>query len=115
MKQKALTIIAILMFMPMWIFGQDYKDLWKEVRAAESKDLPQTVIRHLTRIEEKAQKEQAYYQLLKAYPLSCQATGGYRPGLARPCRGATASTGAAGERRCIEGGLCHHPLSHLSG
>ncbi len=66
MKQKALTIIAILMFMPMWIFGQDYKDLWKEVRAAESKDLPQTVIRHLTRIEEKAQKEQAYGQLLKA-------------------------------------------------
>ena len=66
MKQKTLTIIAILMFMPMWIFGQDYQDLWKEVRAAENKDLPQTVITHLTSIEEKAKKEKAYGQLLKA-------------------------------------------------
>ncbi len=66
MRQKALTIIAVFLFMPMWIFGQDYNALWKKVSEANVKDLPQTAISHLTTIEKKAQKEKAYGQLLKA-------------------------------------------------
>lgn len=66
MKQKVLTLIAVLMFMPMWIFGQNYRDLWKQVQKAENEDLPQTAIKHLTAIEEKAIEEKAYGQLLKA-------------------------------------------------
>ena len=66
MKQKILTIIAIIMLMPMWIFGQDYKSLWKKVSDAVDKDHPQTTISHLTTIEEKAQRENAYGQFLKA-------------------------------------------------
>ncbi len=66
MKQKTLTIIAIIMLVPMWIFGQDYKSLWKQVSDAVDKDHPQTAISHLSTIEGKAQKEKAYGQLLKA-------------------------------------------------
>ncbi|MBQ9677796.1 MAG: alpha-2-macroglobulin [Prevotella sp.] len=75
MRQKALTIIAVFLFMPMWIFGQDYNALWKKVHDAAEKDLPQTAITHLTTIEQKAQKEKVYGQLLKAalYRASMQA------------------------------------------
>ena len=66
MRQKTLTIIAILLFMPMWIFGQDYNALWKKVHEAAAKDLPQTAVTHLTTIEQKAQKEKVYGQLLTA-------------------------------------------------
>ena len=66
MNKKTLTIIAIIMLMPMWIFGQDYRSLWKQVKDAEDKDLPQTAITHLTSIEKKARKEGVYGQLLKA-------------------------------------------------
>ena len=66
MNKKILTIIAIIMLVPMWIFGQDYRSLWKQVKDAEDKDLPQTAITHLTTIEKKARKEGVYGQLLKA-------------------------------------------------
>ena len=66
MKRIDLIIIAILIFMPMCMFGQDYNALWKKVKEAEAKDLPQTAITQLTAIEEKAGKEKAYGQLLKA-------------------------------------------------
>lgn len=66
MRQKTLIMIAILLFMPMWIFGQDYNALWKKVHEAVTKDLPQTAVNHLTTIEQTAQKEKAYGQLLKA-------------------------------------------------
>ena len=66
MKQKVVTIIALLIFMPMWMFGQTYSDLWGKVETALRKDLPQTAISHLTSIEKKAKKEKAYGQLLRA-------------------------------------------------
>ena len=34
MKQKVVTIIALLIFMPMWMFGQTYSDLWGKVETA---------------------------------------------------------------------------------
>ena len=66
MKQKTLAIVVLIMLMPMWLFGQDYKSLWKQVDQAVDKDLPQSAIEHLATIERKAQKESAYGQLLKA-------------------------------------------------
>ena len=50
----------------MGIFGQTYQQLWKQVEEAQEKDLPQTAIQQLERIEKKAQKESAYGQLLKS-------------------------------------------------
>lgn len=66
MRQKVVTIIAMLIFMPMWMFGQTYSNLWSDVENAMNKDLPQTAIKHLTAIEKKATKEKVYGQLLKA-------------------------------------------------
>ncbi len=50
----------------MGLLGQTYQQLWKQVDAAQQKDLPQTAIRHLQTIEKKARKEKAYGQLLKS-------------------------------------------------
>ena len=66
MKQKVQFILAVLLLIPMGIFGQTYQQLWKQVEEAQEKDLPQTAIQHLQRIETKAQKERAYGQLLKS-------------------------------------------------
>lgn len=66
MKKKTLTIIAILLLIPMWIFGQTYQSLWKQVRTAEDEDLPQTAMKHLAAIEKKSKAEKAYGQLMKA-------------------------------------------------
>ena len=46
--------------------AQTYSNLWKQVKEAEQKDLPQTEQQVLSQIVEKAQQEQAYGQLLKA-------------------------------------------------
>ena len=66
MKKRTLTIIAILLLIPMWIFGQTYQSLWKQVKNAEDEDLPQTAMKHLAAIEKKANAEKAYGQLMKA-------------------------------------------------
>lgn len=66
MNKKALTIIAILLLIPMWIYGQTYQSLWKQVKNAENEDLPQTAMKHLAVIEKKAKAEKAYGQLMKA-------------------------------------------------
>ena len=66
MKKRSLTIIAILLLIPMWIFGQTYQSLWKQVKNAEDEDLPQTAMKHLAAIEKKANAEKAYGQLMKA-------------------------------------------------
>ena len=50
----------------MWIFGQSYKSLWSEVETAMDKDLPQTAIKSLDKIVEKASREKSYGNLLKA-------------------------------------------------
>ncbi|MBQ7419981.1 MAG: alpha-2-macroglobulin [Prevotella sp.] len=50
----------------MWIFGQEYNSLWQQIREAEDKDLPQTAIGYLQKLEDKARKEKAYGHLLKA-------------------------------------------------
>ena len=84
MNKKTLTIIAIIMLMPMWIFGQDYRSLWKQVKDAEDKDLPQTAITHLTSIEKKARKEGVYGQLLKASLYRAQMQANVAPDSLKP-------------------------------
>ena len=84
MKKKTLTIIAVMLFIPMWIFGQDYRALWNKVKDAEEKDLPQTAITHLTSIEEKARKEGVYGQLLKATLYRAQMQANVAPDSLQP-------------------------------
>ena len=50
----------------MTLFGQTYQTLWKQVREAQEKDLPQTAMKSLLEIQEKSKKELAYGQLLKS-------------------------------------------------
>ena len=66
MKQKFFIIVAILVLMPIGLFSQTYKDLWKQVEQAQNKDLPKTAIAHLEKIEKKAQVENAYGQLMRS-------------------------------------------------
>ncbi len=61
-----MTILAALLLVPMTLLGQTYQQLWKQVEAAQDKDLPQTAIESLEKIEAKAQRERAYGQLLKS-------------------------------------------------
>jgi Large extracellular alpha-helical protein len=84
MNKKTLTIIAVMLFIPMWIFGQDYRTLWNKVKDAEDKDLPQTAMTHLTTIEEKARKEGVYGQLLKASLYRAQMQANIAPDSLQP-------------------------------
>ncbi len=66
MKYNFFIIVALILLMPLGLFGQTYNDLWKQVKQAQNKDLPQTAISHLEKIEKKAQRDKAYGQLMKA-------------------------------------------------
>ena len=66
MRKLFFCVLGTLLLMPMIIFGQTYDGLWKKVRQAEEKDLPQTQLQTLQKIVDKATKERAYGQLLKA-------------------------------------------------
>ena len=72
MRQKFVVIVAMILLMPIGLFGQTYSDLWKQVEQAQNKDLPKTAIAHLEKIEKKAQKEQAYGQLMRSTLLHAQ-------------------------------------------
>jgi uncharacterized protein YfaS (alpha-2-macroglobulin family) len=64
--QKKFWTILLMVMLPMWLFGQSYTELWKKAVEAERKDLPQTQYQALQKIVDKAGKERAYGQLLKA-------------------------------------------------
>ena len=66
MKQKLFIVVTFMLLMPIGLLGQTYKDLWKQVEQAQNKDLPQTAISHLEKIEKKAQTEKAYGQLMQS-------------------------------------------------
>ena len=66
MKSKVMVLLAAVLLMPMGVFGQTYQQLWKQVEQARQKDLPQTALQHLQKIEQKAQKEKSFGQLLKS-------------------------------------------------
>ena len=65
--KKILTILFVgLMFLPLALDAQNYSSLWKQVKAAQDKDMPQTEYDLLVQIADKAEAENAYGQLLKA-------------------------------------------------
>ena len=65
MKQRIVSIVIAILLVPMALLGQTYSDLWKQVGSAQAKDLPQTAMAVLRKIEAKAEKEKCYGQLLK--------------------------------------------------
>ena len=66
MNKKIGMVLAAWLLIPMAMVAQTYSALWKQVEAAQEKDLPKTALTHLTKIETKARQERAYGQLLKA-------------------------------------------------
>ena len=66
MKKEFMISVIGWFMMPMMLFGQTYSALWKKVETAEKKDLPKSQYELLQKIVNKAAKEKAYGQLLKA-------------------------------------------------
>lgn len=66
MRKIALILLVALVVPAVSLMGQTYSALWKQVKEADNKDLPQTKIGVLQRIERKAEAEKDYGQLLKA-------------------------------------------------
>lgn len=66
MKRRLLLLLAIAVLLPSAVRADSYTSLWKQVTAAQAKDLPQTEIALLQTIIDKATRERAYGQLLAA-------------------------------------------------
>ena len=64
--KRITVILAAMLLLPMVIFGQTYDKLWKEVASAQDKDLPQTAMTSLQKLQRKAASERHYGQLLKS-------------------------------------------------
>ena len=73
--------------MPFTLFGQSYSALWKQVKEADSKDLPKTQVEVLQKIVDKASKEKAYGQLLKAELMNAQVMAQISPDSLKPAVG----------------------------
>ena len=69
MKKVHLMSWLILFFslFPSVLQAQSYNELWKEVEAAQKKDLPKTVIGVVDKIYTKAKSEKNIPQMMKAY------------------------------------------------
>ena len=81
---KKFLIITIALIMPMFLFGQSYSALWKQVSEAEEKDLPKTQYEVLQKIVNKADKEHQYGQLLKAELYAAQTMVDIAPDSLKP-------------------------------
>jgi tRNA C32,U32 (ribose-2'-O)-methylase TrmJ len=68
----------------MFMFGQSYSALWKQVSEAEKKDLPKTQYEVLQKIVNKADKEHQYGQLLKAELMAIQVMAEIAPDSLKP-------------------------------
>lgn len=84
MKRSYLIVLVTLLMMPVGVFGQTYQLLWKQVGEAQDKDLPQTAMGHLQKLEAKAAKERAYGQLLKSTLLHARLQAEVAPDSLRP-------------------------------
>ena len=68
MKTKFAIIASFLIIVfAMNTSAQSYDNLWKEIFAAQKKDLPKTVIDLCDKVIKKAQKDNNSGQLLEAY------------------------------------------------
>ena len=96
MKKTALFIILMLLMPMSLLFGQTYDALWRQVKDAQEKDLPQTELQVLRKIAQKAEKERVYGQLLKAElseacALTMVSPDSLRPAVERLCQRAKAA------------------------
>lgn len=66
MRKTILFLYSFLYFVPNASFGQSYTTLWKQMKAAEDKDQPRTMLGIADKIATKAEAEGDYGQLLKA-------------------------------------------------
>ena len=72
MRKFVLFLLIALAVPVVSMTGQTYSALWKQVEEADNKDLPQTKIGVLQKIERKAEAGKDYGQLLKASLLNMQ-------------------------------------------
>ena len=85
MRRKLILLTAaLLLLIPMGMIGQTYQQMWKQVDEAQQKDLPKTALELVQRIEQKAQKERAYGQLLKSTLLHARLQSEIAPDSLRP-------------------------------
>lgn len=84
MKRHFFSLITAAWLIPMSMTAQTFESLWKQVDEAQQKDLPKTAIAHLQKIEQKAEKEQAYGQLLKSAILYSKLQAEVAPDSLRP-------------------------------
>ena len=84
MNKKIGMVLAAWLLIPMAMVAQTYSALWKQVVAAQEKDLPKTALTHLTKIETKARQERAYGQLLKAALTTVKLQGEIAPDSVAP-------------------------------
>ena len=66
MNRRFVNIVIAMLMVPMALSAQTYSELWRQVDDAQAKDLPQTAMSVLRKIEVKAEKEKSYGQLLKS-------------------------------------------------
>lgn len=66
MKRTIIATLIAMMLLPMTAMADSYTSLWKKYDAAVGKDHPQTALKVLAQISDKAEKERAYGHLLKA-------------------------------------------------
>ena len=84
MKHRLFIVVAAILLVPMGLLGQTYQTLWKQVEEAQKKDLPNTAMTHLQKIEQKAMKEKSYGQLLKSTLLHSRLQSEVAPDSLRP-------------------------------
>ena len=66
MKSSRLISLVVAMLMPLAAIADSYTSLWKQFDSAMQKDHPQSALKVLAQITDKAQREHEYGQLLKA-------------------------------------------------
>ena len=79
--------MAIVMMIPMKMFGDSFDSLWKQFEAASDKDLPQKELEVLSTIVNKATRSKEYGQLLKAELMAAQVRTDISPDSLAPAVG----------------------------
>ena len=64
MKRSRLISLVVAMLMPLATIADSYTSLWKQFDSAMQKDHPQSALKVLAQITDKAQREHEYGQLL---------------------------------------------------
>ena len=74
MKKLASFVLILTTLIPMSMFGDNLKNLWKQLDKSRHEDLPKTELGILAQIVDEAKARKAYGDLLKAELLRAQTT-----------------------------------------